>query len=372
MDDAAVIDTTSTTTTASPAASPSSAPASEPTIQSTTDRPSFGEALDTFNEAAKAQGKRTRGVKAAPTAPAQPEGAATVPAAAVDATLQPPAALAAPGPVPLTVHTQALENARVKERQRVEQEYRSQFGAPETVRQATAWFQSAARDRVGFLTTVINEALADPELGPQVLSLAGRTLSGNGARAPQSSPHAPPPDRPGPDFTDGQGNSFYSAKTQDARDNWLIAQVTRDVLAQVQPDLDQVRSDRQQQAEQHAQQQASAAVQSHVAEARKSWPYFERFKAEILHAASAMPLTDGHPASEAVVLRRAYDSVVLPQLSSLEQARVVADLKARANASSLNPASTGAPGGVPKNVAAKTGGTFGNALKYAAAQASGR
>ncbi len=94
--------------------------------------------------------------------------------------------------------------------------------------------------------------------------------------------------------------------------------------------------------------------------------------AEIKAALGKAPLTSGHPAEEALLLARVYQRIVGPKLSQLEQARVLADLKSRANASSLNPSATGAPSGVPANVRAKTGGTFGSALKWAATQTAGR
>ncbi len=85
-----------------------------------------------------------------------------------------------------------------------------------------------------------------------------------------------------------------------------------------------------------------------------------------------MPLTSGHPAEEALALRDAYDAVVLPKLSELEQNRVLAQMNARAHDSTLNPSNAGAPRGVPRNVRAKEGGTFGNALRYAEQRVAGR
>lgn len=362
MEDTALVDTSTAST---PSSSPTtSTPASEPTIQSTTDRPSFGEALDTFNEAAKAQGKRPRGLKPAssPVESVAPAGAAIAPTDPTVAQQSPPVKT---GFVATADHIQAVDNARTKTRVQVEQEFRSQFGDPQVVRDATQWFQSAARDRVGFLATVINEALADPELGPQVLSLAGRTLSGSRSAAPQGQ------DPPAPDFTDGQGNQFYSAKTQQQRDEWLIAKVRGEVLGAVQPDLDQFRATTAKAEAAEASAQLKQTMTGHLQEAR-AWPYFADHEAEIKQALLNEPLTSGHPAEEAWLLRRVYDRIVGPKLSSLEQARVVAELKKLAHSSTLNPAATGAPTGVPKTVRAKDGGSFGNALRWAAAQAEGR
>ncbi len=315
-----------------------------------------------FNEAAKQQGRKQRG-RISPTGEPSPPEAPTTQA---EGTTTETAPVQAKGPIPFEVHDTALKNARAKERQAVEQEFRNTIGDPAVAKEATQWFQRAAQDRVGFLRDVINEALSDPQLGPQVLSLAGKTLGGNRGAAP-----AAPTDEPQPDFQDANGNQFYSAKQQQARETWLAARLRDDILGQVQPDLDQVRSEREAKQAEAAQQQVVSQITSHIAEAKK-WPYFDQFKDKIAALARTMPLTSGHPAEEAIVLRRAYDQVVGPELSKLEQNRVLADLKSRAHASSLNPASTGAPSGVPKNVRAKDGGSFGNALKWAEQQQAGR
>lgn len=334
---------TSSATPSTPTSEPTSSSA-EP--QATTERPPIKTALEVFREAEKQQRKPKAKSEITPTGD---------PAAAVAAA---PAAPAAPkGPIPFEVHDTAVKNARTKgaaeARAQVEQEYAS-------IKQ---WATKAATDRVGFLRDVISEALQDPTLGPQIRSLAGQTLNGGRTSAPAEAPK--------PDFQDGQGNQFFSAKTQEARDQWLIAKVKAEILGEVQPDLDQVRSEREQKAIAEAEAHRDREMKSHIAEAKKL-PHFDKFKAEIHAAAAAMPLTDGHPASEAQVLNRAYWQVVGPRLSELEQQKVMKDLQSRANASSLNPASTGAPSGIPKNVAAKTGGTFADALTWAQAQTAGR
>lgn len=337
--------------------------------QVTTDRPSFRDALSVFNEAAKQQGKRPRGVKAAPLSPIeppQPGAATTQPDGSIEG--QPPIANKQ-GPIPFEVHSKALENARSKERQTVEQEYATRYGSPEVVNRAVHWFQHASRDRIGFLTGVINEAMADPQLAPHVASLAGRTLKGQ--RQPASPPQAAAAEAPPPDFQDGSGNQFYSAKAQQARDEWLMSRVRDQILGEVQPDLQAVEEIQNERQMERARAQVKQTMASHLTEAR-TWPYFKEHEAEIKAALGKEPLTSGHPAEEALLLSRVYQRVVGPKLSQLEQARVLADLKSRANASSLNPSATGAPSGVPKNVRAKDGGTFGAALKWAAGQTSGR
>lgn len=357
MDEPVTSTATSTPSAPSPPTSPvTSAP---PSVQSTTDRPSFGEALDLSNKVLIAEGKRPYGQKVAP--PSQ-ESPTTQADGTTESTQSPPAR---PGFLSTDDHIKAVENARAKTRAEIEQEYRTTYGDPERVRQATTWFNNAAQDRIGFLQGVIQEALADPELAPQIASLAGRTLGGH--RAPSGATDQPP----APDFTDGQGNQFYSAKTQQARDEWFKAQITRDILSQVQPDLEQVRAERAQREADQTRAQVNQTMTGYLTQARK-WPQFTAHEAAIKAALLQAPPTSGHPAEEALLLREVYDRIVGPTLSRLEQDKVVASLKERAHASSLNPAATGAPSGIPKNARAKDGGSMAHALEWAAAQQAGR
>jgi len=86
--------------------------------------------------------------------------------------------------------------------------------------------------------------------------------------------------------------SFYSAKQQQARDKWLIDQAKTEILGQVQPDLEQVRSEREQRQQAESQRQTVAQIHSHISEA-KQWPYFAQFKDQIADVARSMPLTSG-------------------------------------------------------------------------------
>lgn len=358
------MDDTTTAVADAPSSPAPSAPSSpEPTV--TTDRPSIGDALSVFNEAAKQQGKRPRGKPDAIATPSPTDTATIPPDGTIDPTQTPPASQ---GPIPFTVHETALKNARTKERQAVEQEFRSTVGDPTIAREAMQWFQSAARDRAGFIRDTIHEALADPDLAPQVRSLLGQTLGS--ARQPAAAPASP--EAPPPDFTDGQGHSFYSATAQQARDEWLINRVKADILGEVQPDLDQVRADRDAQQQERQAAQVKQTFAGYLQEARTEWKGFKEHEKEIKAALLAAPLTSGHPAEERILLEQTYRRIVGPKLSQIQQAEWLADLKTKATASSLNPSATGAPSGIPKNVRAKDGGSFAAALKWAEAQTAGR
>lgn len=356
MDETQQTGTTSgASTTSAPSVSTPASTAPATSTTATTDRPSFGEALDTFNSIRVSQGKSARGLapgeQPSPIATAQPEGATI-----------PPAGATAPvpikdGPIPFDVHTRSMENARAKERQAVEQEFRQRY-------QPLERFNT---DRMGFIADMLNEALDNPELAPQIRSLAGRALGGRNGQMPA----AEPDQMPQPDFEDGQGNRFYSARAMQALDEWRTAKVKADILAEVQPNLAQVETIAQRE-RQREQQQQQTQWRDKTLEKARSLPYFAEHEADIKQVYLSLPPTSGHPAEEAAALREAYDRVVLPKLSQLEHDKAVTSMRTRASASTLNPASTGAPGGVPKNVRAKDGGTMRDALKWATAQTSGR
>lgn len=351
MEDTAIVEAP---TSSSPTTTPAS---SEPTV--TTDRPSIGDALKTFHEAERLIGRKPRGQASVPpsSAPASPpEGATRPPEAIADASAQPPART---GFVPTADHVKAVENARMKARADVDQEYRQKYSTLD------AMSRQYVDDRPGFIKGLLHEALRDPELAPQIRSLAGQTLR------TQSPTPAAPAEAPPPDFQDGAGNQFYSAKAMQARDQWLIQQVRDQVLGEVEPALQTTAEIKAERDAEQANTQLRQVMTSHLAKAR-NWPYFTDHEAEIKAALATAPLTSGHPAEEAMLLRETYDRIVGPKLSDLERKRITADLQSRAHASTLNPASTGAPSGIPKNVTAKHGGTMKEALAWAASQQQGR
>lgn len=348
----AVIDTPSSAPAPSAAPSVSTTP-SEPTVVTPSERPSFKQALVQAD-------KQTTAV----TPP--PEAATTQPGVIVQTT--PPASK---GPIPFEVHSKALDNARLKARTEVESEFRSQYGDPAEVAESVQWRNLAKADPGTFLEKALLEGLTNPVAAPRVKQLLGKMLGSMRQPAPGKAPQT---EAPRPDFRDEQGNEFYSAKAQAQRDDWL----KNTILAEIAPLKEEVEgskaereaTQRQQQADAQ-QRQVTQQITSHLTKAR-TWPHFEAHESAIKQALAAMPLTSGHPAEEALALREAYDAVVLPKLSELEQNRVLAQMNARANDSTLNPSNTGAPTGIPKNVRAKDGGTFGNALRYAEQRMAGR
>lgn len=368
------MDETSTATVDAPSTSsvpgPSSpSTSSETSSAPTTERPSIKDALTVFREAATQQGRRVRGMGGN----GEPQPGADTPLPDGTPPQVPPPAPKPQGPIPFDVHTRSMENARAKERATVEQEYQQKYGHPQVVERAVDWFRHAANDRVGFLSQVINEAMADPQLAPQVASLVGRTLGNTRQPARAGNGHAPTGDSPPPpDFQDGQGNQFYSARAQQARDEWLMAKMREDILGEVAPNLETVQQMQQERQLEQQRQVVQHEMLGHLNEARTTWPQFREHEAEIKAALARAPLTGGHPAEEAVLLQRIYRQIVGPKLDAIQQQRWLAELKSRANAGSINPSATGAPSGIPKNVRAKDGGTFANALKWAATQQSGR
>lgn len=369
MDDtsSAVADAPASTSTPSP--SPA-APASS-TPEPTTNRPSFKEALKIANAGDIVTEHQRRKGGRPPTAPAGAITADGVPAAAAPdgsvAAVDQAAPVATKGPVPFEVHDTAMKNARTKGAQEAEAKFRQQFGDPTSLAEITTWARRAATDRVGFLRDVINEALADPQLGPQVMSLAGTTLRG------QKQPQQPAAAAEAPSvFTKGQdGQWYYDPSKQDARDQWLRDQFLAEVDGRVNP-LEQAHQTQQERELAFERQRQQAAWRDRTLTDVKALPFFTDHEKDIKAAYAAMPPTSGHPAEEAQALYKAYIQVVGAKRDALAQEKVLANLKRQAGASTLNPAATGAPAGIPKNVSAKTGGTFKDALAWAQTQTAGR
>lgn len=369
MADTLTVETTTPSTTSTSTSVPSTAEStpSTPSIPTPKERPSFRVAL-----------KEAAAKTAA--ASASPPPAAIVPDASVD----PTTSTASPGSKPVgepppekwpTILDNARTKAAAEERAKVETEYRQKYGNhdPETVTESVQWRTWAKQDPGAFLERAVLDGLSNPASAPAIKSTLGKML--NAMRGSPRTAATPVTGPPPPDFRDDHGNEFYSAKTQAQRDEWLKGQILQEIDP-LRQEVQQTKADRE--AEQarvqreRAQTQVKQQITSHIEKAKASWPHFAAHQKEILALVATMPLTSGHPAEEAMVLRDAYDQVVLPKLSELEQNRVLADLKQKATASSLNPANTGAPTGIPKSVRAKDGGTMGNALKWAAERTAGR
>lgn len=220
-----------------------------------------------------------------------------------------------------------LDNARTKTRADVEREYKQKYG----------WADQFHEQPYEFVESWIDQLAQHPQYGSQILAKAARLL--NSRRGRQIGPEAgaaveePVPDVP---IVDGQGQvvgQTYSATQLKKWREWDWAQREATLADRFAP-LEQ-RAQRQEQAEQVAQLQATATQQSQqtLTELRAQ-PYFKDHEADIKRAFADHPEWGDN-------LHRAYlhvlTTTVLPKLSQTEQAKVLDSLQTKAAATTVSP-----------------------------------
>jgi hypothetical protein len=148
--------TTSTGTTSAPASAPSTGTPSATATPTPAERPTFAQAF--AQDAATTTPDASTSTDAATTQPVDPQALDGATNPSTDATPQ--------GPVPLTVHQKALENARTKA---VEQ-FRQTAG----VDQAVALASKINGNAPGFWREYTTELLSHPQHGPALRSELAR------------------------------------------------------------------------------------------------------------------------------------------------------------------------------------------------------
>lgn len=233
----------------------------------------------------------------------------------------------------------------VNERMKAAEEWRKSRAWAEQLdeahyREMAQWYQRADQDPITFATEYIAGLQQHPTYGPQLRSLAARTLAQGRGQTEEQEP------APNVAITDAQGNVVghtYDAETlakRDAiRDARLIQQVVQQVEQRFSPvvkTVEQVQAERTKAA---AEQFGRTAYDQ-----LKSLPQFEQHKADIAKALEATQLPPD--ASEELVLmaaKAAYAQVVLPRLQSATtqqaQSQLLDNLHQKAAASSVNPGS---------------------------------
>ena len=247
------------------------------------------------------------------------------------------------GPIPFDAHKTALDNARTKATQETEAKFGWAAKIPEQHRATVGeFYQTLDTEPVMAIEALISTAANDPDQAPKLRSLLGRLL---GNRAPVERPtEGRQPVKagalPAADFQDEQGNTFYSAKKMSEFADALEARIDAKYANELRPlktDL-QTRSQRELQAKQ--QRDADQWAETRYAKISQ-WPHFKAHEKAILAAMDA-----GEEVGDA------YIQIVVPQLSQTERTSVVADLHAKANASSINPGNpASAVNGHPKDFA---------------------
>jgi hypothetical protein len=290
------------------------------------ERPTFAQAFASEPSATDSQ-----------TVPASTE---TTPAASASADTTVPPASTTTGeitPAPLETKPQGeppadrwpdiLDNTRAKTRAEVEAEWQPYAWAKQVPQDSLQHMSNIAQrmtaDPIGFLESYEAELVNHPTYGPQLRSRAGRTLAAGRTAAPSLDPDV--------QIVDPHGNvtgATYSADRVKAIVEQAIAQ-------RLQP----IEQDRQQQIATQKAQQEHARVESAadaLLERAKGWEGFGDKANQILIATA----WEAHPDW---TLQDAYlhvfHTAILPTLSAKSQAKTLDDLKTKAAASTVNPAS---------------------------------
>ena len=274
---------------------------------------------------------------------------ATVPAAATATTPERSDPKPA-GPIPLDVHTKALENARAK----AVAEWEKDYGWAKTVKreefdQAVALARRATGDKIGFIREYLAEIQADPQYAQALRSEVSRALGNRGGG--NSAAALPQPDV---NITDDQGNvvgqGYLAATTVK-----LVEMAVEKALAAHKQELAPVIKTHQTLAEQH-----QAAIDKAEGEQfasglyneLKAYPQFEAHKdaigAEVVRIIQQYPANDprvNEPAFLEAATLRAYHRVVTPLLASSERSAALHDLTTKAQGAGVVPghSAVGAP-----------------------------
>ena len=235
-----------------------------------------------------------------------------------------------------------LANARTKAAQETEAKYQWATQIPEQHRTTVGeFYQVLETDPATAIEALIVTAANDPTHAPKLRSLLGRLLGNRGTpdRAAEARPATAAAAFPEPDFQDEQGHAFYSAGLMREAFAALEAKIDAKYANELRPlqtDL-QTRDERARQAEaKHAADKWAEARYAKVSQ----WPHYKAHEAAILAALEKDPGLD---------VGDAYIEIVIPALSQLERASVVASQHDKVSASMLSPStSTSAASHAPK------------------------
>lgn len=239
------------------------------------------------------------------------------------------------GPIPFDVHKQALENARLKAaeeaKQQLLQEYQQQVQPVLTVAQAIA--RDVQSGTIDGLNQLMEEYAAHPTLGPQLKSWFGRMLSQQRTQGP-AMPSAQDDPRPEADLQTSTGELVYSAKQQQALDDWRDRQWQRKLQETIHP-LEQTRKQQEQARAVYAlQQQALQTATQTLAEFRAD-PDFVAHEAEVRARMEANPKLSLDRAWHAV-----YREVVEPKKVAQQQQQWVQQAVKKSTGSTNDPAAS--------------------------------
>ncbi len=189
-------------------------------------------------------------------------------------------------------------------------------------------------DPVEFLKELAAEIQSNPLHAAKLRSYAASTL----AQRPAAQPVAD--DAPGPDII-VDGHAWYSGEQQAKREAWLARQLAGQLGSVVDERLAPYETTAKRAAEAEAKQQADQAAQAFAAthfEKVSKLPGFKEHQADISAAFEAelakIPKAEWDSVSP-ILLRDAYNAVVLPRLTTDSNQTLLKTLTAKASAASL-------------------------------------
>lgn len=221
-----------------------------------------------------------------------------------------------------------LSNARTKTRGDVEQEFRTKYPwldqvDPGYVQRANELGRLFQQDRAGYVRQMLAESLTDPELATVVRSEAARVLASG--RAPNLDPDIP--------VVDDRGQVVAQAYSAD-RVKAVVQSAIQEALSKEVGPLKQsvatVTAERQALAVQAEAQSTADRLYSQA----NQWDGFKEHETAIAEAFAQHPEWS---------LQDAYIAVVPGKLKAQQSAKTLDDLKRKAAASTVNPATAAVP-----------------------------
>lgn len=211
---------------------------------------------------------------------------------------------------------------------------------PQTFQTMREWYVRAAQDPQSFAMSLVDELSNDPRYAQAMRSEWARRLGTRGQGNAPAEPEMPQPDV---EIVDAQGRvtgRTYSDQQLARRDEFLRAQVLKDVDAKYAPHVQTLEAVKREREQLAREADAAAFGKSFIAELA-TMPLFKENVQEIRAKLAETRLASDHPDAVRAAAYKIYMQVVGPKLQTQQQQSVVADFQRKAQASTgINPASS--------------------------------
>lgn len=225
-----------------------------------------------------------------------------------------------------------LENARTKARAEAEAQFEREYGWAKQIdrSQLQEWAQVAsqmASDPVGFVQRMIGDLQQHPHYSQQLRSHAARVLSQRGGEEAEPDGDIDVLDEHGRPT----GTKTYSSSQLAKWRDWNNRQVLSQVDERFAPLKQHMQSEQQRAQEAETQRVVGEYAQKTVEDA-KSWYGFNEYKPQIKAAMEADPNLSLDQAWRSVL-----HTQILPRMSQTARSQVLADINAKATATTVSP-----------------------------------